>query len=41
MGTLLLHHPLVQFYLVYVGALLVALIWDYWRNPPAARKQQG
>ena len=35
MGTLLLHNPWVQFYLLYVAALFVACIWDYLRNPPA------
>jgi hypothetical protein len=29
MGSLLLHNPLVQFYLLFVGALGVAFIWDY------------
>jgi hypothetical protein len=30
MGTLLLHNQLVQFYLLFAGALGVALLWDYW-----------
>jgi hypothetical protein len=34
MGTLLLHEPCIYFYLLYVGALGIAFIWDYWRNPP-------
>jgi hypothetical protein len=38
MGTLLLHNPWVQFYLLFVGALGVVFIWDYWRNPPADRE---
>ena len=37
MGTILLHHPWVQFYLLYVGALWGVFIWDYLRNLPAAR----
>ena len=37
MGALLLHHPLVQFYLLYAGALWAVFIWDYLRNLPAAR----
>jgi hypothetical protein len=28
MGTLLLHNPCVQFYLLCLGALSIALIWD-------------
>jgi len=35
MGNLLLHHPLIQFYLLFVAALFVAFLWDYLRNPPA------
>jgi hypothetical protein len=35
MGTLLLHDPVVQFYLLYVAALVVACIWDSLRYPPA------
>jgi hypothetical protein len=35
MGIFLLHHPLVQFYLLFVAALFIAFIWDYLRNPPA------
>jgi hypothetical protein len=35
MGTLLLHHPWVQFYLLCVGALGVTVLWDYLRHPPA------
>jgi hypothetical protein len=37
MGTLLLHSPWVQFYLLYLGALGVGFIWDYLRDPPATR----
>ena len=36
MGAILLRHPLVQLYLLYVGVLGVAFLWDYWRNLPAA-----
>jgi hypothetical protein len=32
MGTLLLHNPWIQFYLLYVGPLGVAFIWDYLRR---------
>jgi hypothetical protein len=32
MGTILIHHPLVQLYLLYVGALVVAVIWARPRN---------
>jgi hypothetical protein len=35
MGTLLLHNPRIQFYLLYFAAWFVACIWDYLRNPPA------
>ena len=35
MGNVLLHHPLVQFYLLFVAALFIAFIRDYLRNPPA------
>jgi hypothetical protein len=41
MGNLLLHYPLVQFYLLYVGALFVAFLWDFLRNPPAIRDGSG
>ena len=34
MGAILLRHPLVHFYLLSVGVLGVAFLWDYWRNPP-------
>jgi hypothetical protein len=37
MGTLLLQHPLVQFYLLYLGALWVVLIWKSLRNPLGSR----
>jgi hypothetical protein len=37
MQTLLLHNPLVQFYLLFIGALSVALICDYLRHPLATR----
>ena len=33
MGNLLLHHPWVQFYLVFVAVLWLGFIWDYWWNP--------
>jgi hypothetical protein len=39
MGDLLLHHPYVQFYLLFVGALLLAVLWDWLRNPWAARNR--
>jgi hypothetical protein len=32
MGTILIHHPLVQLYLLFVGALAVAVIWARPRN---------
>jgi hypothetical protein len=32
MATLLLHNPWVQFYVLYVAALSVALCWDCWRR---------
>jgi hypothetical protein len=32
MDTLLLHNPLVHFYVLYVAALFVAHFWDYWRR---------
>jgi hypothetical protein len=35
MGYYLLEHPLVQLYLLYVGALSIAFIWDRLRHPPA------
>src|SRR5262245_36107635 len=34
MGDYLLHHPLVQFYLLIVGVLLFAFIWDRVVPPP-------
>jgi hypothetical protein len=37
MGTLLLHNPWVQFYLLYVGALGVVFICDYLCNPSVPR----
>ena len=37
MGSCLLQHPLIHFYLLYVAALFAALVWDYWRNPAAYR----
>jgi hypothetical protein len=37
MGTLLLHDPVVQIFLLFVGALGVAFIWDYLCNPLAIR----
>jgi hypothetical protein len=37
MGKLMLEHPLVQFYLVYVGALLVAFLCARLFNSPASR----
>jgi hypothetical protein len=33
MGTLLLHHPLVYVYLLYVGVLWVVFVWDRLRSP--------
>ena len=39
MGDLLLHHPYVQFYMLFVGALLLAVLWDWLRNPGAARNR--
>jgi hypothetical protein len=41
MGAILLHHPLVQLFLLYLAALWVALIWDSFRNRPAARDGAG
>jgi hypothetical protein len=38
MGTLLLHHPYVQFYLVSVGALLSVCLWDRLRPQPGNKK---
>jgi hypothetical protein len=37
MVTLLVHDPWVQCYLVLVGTLSIAFIWDYLRNPTATR----
>jgi hypothetical protein len=34
MGNYLLHHPWVQFYLVVVGALAAAAIWERLCRPP-------
>ena len=39
MGDILLHHPLVHFYLLYVAVLVVACVWDYLCNPPATRDE--
>jgi hypothetical protein len=39
MGDLLLHHPYVQFYLVFVGALFLLVLWDWLHNPGAARNR--
>jgi hypothetical protein len=36
MGEILLHHRLVQFYLLYVAGLFVAFFWDYLHIPPAS-----
>jgi hypothetical protein len=33
----LLHHPVVQLYLLYVGALLIVLVWDLLHDGPATR----
>jgi hypothetical protein len=38
MGALLLHNPWIQFYLVWVGALGIAFIWDYMRGPTATEE---
>jgi hypothetical protein len=35
MGTLLLHDPFVQFYLLYVGVLWIAFFWAHLRKPSA------
>jgi hypothetical protein len=35
MGSLLLHDSRIQFYLLFVGVLWIAVKWDYLRNPPA------
>jgi hypothetical protein len=35
MANFLLHHPWVQFYLLYVAILFVAFVWDYLRHPRA------
>jgi hypothetical protein len=37
MGTLLLHDPWIQFYLLLLGAFGVAFIGGFLRNPPATR----
>jgi hypothetical protein len=37
MGTFLLHNPWVQFYLLYVGALLAIIVWDRLRDARATR----
>jgi hypothetical protein len=37
MRTLLLQNPWVQFYLLYVGVLVIVLVWDRLLNPPASR----
>jgi hypothetical protein len=33
MGNYVIHHPLVQFYLLYVGVLVAAVIWDHMHKP--------
>jgi hypothetical protein len=33
MGNLLLHSPLVQFYLMCVASLLITVTWDFLRTP--------
>jgi hypothetical protein len=38
MGTLLLRDPWLHFYLLYLGGLLVVLIWDCWCNPRATQE---
>jgi hypothetical protein len=37
MGAILLHHPLVQFFLLYLGGLWFAVIWNSLRRPAAPR----
>jgi hypothetical protein len=35
MGTFLIQHPLVQFYLLLVGSMWAVFICEYWTNPQA------
>jgi hypothetical protein len=37
MGSILLHNPGVQLYLLCVGALLIAFLWDYFHRPGPPR----
>jgi hypothetical protein len=30
MGPLLLHNPWIQFYVLFVGALWIVFLWDYY-----------
>jgi hypothetical protein len=41
METLVLHNPLIHFYLLYVTALSIALIWDYWRRPAVQNRARS
>jgi hypothetical protein len=41
MGNYLLHHAWVQFYLVAVGALATAVIWERLRRPPVSEDDRG
>jgi hypothetical protein len=36
-GNVLLHHPLVQLYLVSLAAAFLTLIWEHLRHPPAVQ----
>ena len=40
MVTLLVHDPWVQCYLVLVGTLSIAFIWDYLRQPGRPGRRQ-
>jgi hypothetical protein len=37
MGSILLHHPMVYVYLLFVTFLAIAQIWVYLHSPPADR----
>jgi hypothetical protein len=39
MGTFLIQNPLIQLYLVYLGALSLVAICAYFRNPTADERQ--
>jgi hypothetical protein len=40
MGPLLLHHPLIQFYVVLVTVLFIAFFWDYYLRSQAAETRR-